>query len=284
MRGRPGRSETGSGGSYAPELVERRGVASACDGGGARWRVVGCGARAGCPGCVNRSGIACGYSDVHDAGESTFVVPAGDSYISVTATGAQGAAGFDSCGGFGAVVTTNLPVTGGETLYVEVGGVGSNGGGAGGSGAGDGGGASDLRTLPVADGLTPADSRLVVAAGGGGGGDGIELGMTGCGGNAGSMPAGGQGAFGIGGGGPGGSTSGGTPGNSDADCSPAQAGALGVGGAGGGTLCGGGGGGGAGFYGGGGGGAADATSGAGGGAGSSFVGDSATGTSITTAS
>ena len=130
-------------------------------------------------------------------GESTFVVPAGDSSISVTATGAQGAAGFESCGGFGAAVTATLPVTAGETLYVEVGGVGSNGGGGGGGEYG-GGGASDLRALPEADGLVPTDSRLLVAGGGGGGGDGIELNMKGCGGNAGSAPAGGAGAFGIG--------------------------------------------------------------------------------------
>ena len=211
-------------------------------------------------------------------------MPAGDSSVIVAATGAQGAAGYSSCGGFGAVVKATLSVTPGETLYVEVGGLGSNGGGSGGAGGGNGGGASDVRTLPVAQGLASIQSRLVVAGGGGGGGDGTELGSTGCGGNAGSAPASGLGAFSIGGGGPGGSSSGGTAGNSDGDCSAAQAGGLGFGGAGGGTECHGGGGGGGGYYGGGGGGAADATIGAGGGAGSSFAVASATGTSVTTTS
>ena len=218
------------------------------------------------------------------AGESTFVVPAGDSSLSVTATGTQGANGFTSCGGFGAVLKATLSVTPGETLYVEVGGVGANGGGSGGSGAGDGGGASDIRTLSAAKGLTSIKSRLLVAGGGGGGGDGTMFGTANCGGNAGLAPAGGGGSFGIGGGGPGGNASGGTPGSGDGDCSAAQAGGLGVGGAGGGSECHGGGGGGGGYYGGGGGGGADATIGAGGGAGSSFVSASATGTLISTAS
>ncbi len=138
-------------------------------------------------------------------------MPAGDSSVIVAATGAQGAAGYSSCGGFGAVVKATLSVTPGETLYVEVGGLGSNGEGSGGAGGGNGGGASDVRTLPVAQGLASIQSRLVVAGGGGGGGDGTELGSTGCGGNAGSAPASGLGAFSIGGGGPGGSSSGARP-------------------------------------------------------------------------
>jgi hypothetical protein len=93
------------------------------------------------------------------------------------------------------VATDTATVSVGETLYVEVGGEGAsnppeatagaaggfNGGGAGGAGspAGDGaeagsggaggGGASDVRTMPASDGLSPADSRLVVGGGGGGG-------------------------------------------------------------------------------------------------------------------
>jgi hypothetical protein len=66
-------------------------------------------------------------------------------------------------------------------VYVEVGCAGSvgtggfNGGGSSGDGStgaagGGGGGASDVRLDPRSTGLTPTDSRLVVAGGGGGGG------------------------------------------------------------------------------------------------------------------
>jgi hypothetical protein len=212
-------------------------------------------------------------------GESRFVVPPGDSRVTITAVGAQGAAGYSSFGGFGAAVTGTVPVTPGETLYIEVGGAASNGGGGGGGAAGAGGGASDVRMLPRSDGLTPTDSRLVVAGGGGGGGDGFPGSV---GGVAGSAPTGGTPS--PGGGGPGGSTSGGTAGTSDVGCSAADAGGLGVGGAGGGTTCHGGGGGGGGYYGGGGGGGADAAVGDGGGAGSSFVEPASSGSSIEIAS
>ena len=138
-------------------------------------------------------------------GESTFVVPSGVSHINVTVNGAQGGGGQgNGCeGGPGAVVTATLPVTAGETLYIEVGGdggdvetvagagvAGSGGGGVGGLvgsgfGGGGGGGASDIRALPAADALSPSDTRLVVAGGGGGGGDGY-LGCSG--GSAGATP------------------------------------------------------------------------------------------------
>jgi len=121
-------------------------------------------------------------------GESTFIVPDGVSHVSVAAIGAQGGAGYEGgCYADGAEVTGTLAVTAGETLYVEVGGQGgdsdasanpaggSNGGGTGGSGGfasrAAGGGASEVRTLPAADGVSPVDSRLLVAGGGGGGGD-----------------------------------------------------------------------------------------------------------------
>jgi len=244
------------------------------------------------------------------AGESTFIVPAGVSDVTVTAIGAQGGAGYEGgCYANGAEVTGTLAVTAGETLYVEVGGQGgdsdstanpaggSNGGGSGGSGgfagraAGGGGGASDVRTLPAADGLSPVDSRLLVAGGGGGGGDSY----AGCsGGVGGSTPAAGNGA-GAGpssggdyGGGAGSSTAGGTAGaSSDASglvCPASAAGVLGAGGAGAGggaPPCNTGGGGGGGYYGGGGGGSGE--TGAGGGAGSNYLEPSGTGVSIITA-
>jgi len=243
-------------------------------------------------------------------GESTFIVPAGVSDVTVTAIGAQGGAGYDGgCYANGAEVNGTLAVTAGETLYVEVGGLGgdsdasanpaggSNGGGTGGSGgfanraAGGGGGASDVRTLPAADGLSPVDSRLLVAGGGGGGGDSY----AGCsGGVGGATPAAGNGA-GAGpssggdyGGGAGSSTAGGVAGaSSDASgsvCPASMAGVLGAGGAGadgGAAQCNTGGGGGGGYYGGGGGGSGD--TGAGGGAGSNYVEPSGTGVSIITA-
>ncbi len=120
-------------------------------------------------------------------GEQTFTVPDGVTQISVYAVGAPGGSGQFVSGGFGAQVSTDLSVTPGETLYVEVGaaggdggnpngsggGGGFNGGGVGGAGTaahnnggGGGGGASDIRTTP----LTQNDlaSRLLVAGGGGG--------------------------------------------------------------------------------------------------------------------
>ena len=119
-------------------------------------------------------------------GEQTFTVPDGVTQISVYAVGAPGGSSEGVSGGLGAQVSTDLSVTPGETLYVEVGaagghagnlngsggGGGFNGGGVGGAGTaawsnggGGGGGASDIRTTP----LTQNDlaSRLVVAGGGG---------------------------------------------------------------------------------------------------------------------
>jgi hypothetical protein len=104
--------------------------------------------------------------------EQTFVVPAGVGLIDVRARGGEGGGGSLS-----AEVTGSLSVSGGQTLYIEVAGNGAtpkggfNGGGEGGAEAQGGGGASDIRTSPRADGLSP-DTRLLVAAGGGGGGFG----------------------------------------------------------------------------------------------------------------
>jgi Glycine rich protein len=201
-------------------------------------------------------------------GEQTFTVPAGVSSVHVVAVGGAGGA-TNAAGGAAAEVTGNLPVTPGQTLYVEVGGNGSGTGAGGfnggGTGAGGGGGAADVRTSPRAAGLAP-DHRLIVAGGGGGGG-GVGEGAPGAGGAAGATGgtasegveegghAGTQGAGGIGGGGSG---------------AEGHAGALGLGGEGGaaGTI---GGGGGGGYYGGGGGGAGLSIAGGGGGGGSSLV-------------
>lgn len=200
-----------------------------------------------------------------------YVVPDGITMVTVTVTGASGiGSAFGSAGGPGRTVTADLPVTAGDTLRVEVGGDGTrraggyNGGGDGGDhGAfagdvgGGGGGASDIRTS------ASLDSRLVVAGGGGGGG--VNNGgaadasapnsrFFACGGQAGTLDAGGAG---------------GGAGNQGA---PGGAGSYGLGGPGGNGIGGGtpgGGGGGGGYYGGGGGGAGGA--GCGGGGGSSYV-------------
>jgi hypothetical protein len=140
--------------------------------------------------------------------EQSFVVPVGVSSVLVRAIGAAGEAGrvqlygTAGLGGAGAVVTGALPVTAGETLYVEVAAHGFNGGGSAGLGGGRGGDASDVRTVPMASAGT-RESRLLVAAGGGGGGGVHEGGVSGTGGNAGSPGANGTGGprgSGVGGG------------------------------------------------------------------------------------
>ncbi len=145
-------------------------------------------------------------------GEDDFNVPSGVPNVDVVAVGApggNGASSFDDgdgttpggTGGTGAVVTARLGLHGRTTLYVEVGGAGTDGvsesqgvtstcpagaggnngggmggpGGCGSGGGGGGGGASDVRRSPAsAGGLTGGarDRRLVVAGGGGGGGGG----------------------------------------------------------------------------------------------------------------
>ena len=173
-------------------------------------------------------------------------------------------------------------------LYVDVGGVGTNGepsnictngtsaggsaggstsGGAGGAvGGGGGGGASEVLTVPAV--ISDGTSKLIVAGGGGGAG-----GNQGVGGNAGS--AGGNGSGGGGGGG-GTLTGGGAAGSVSCVTAP-TAGIFGVGGAGDSQSPNdGGGGGGGGYWGGGGGGTACGQTGSGGGGGSSYVAPSAT--------
>lgn len=117
--------------------------------------------------------------------QQEFVVPAGVTTVGVTAIGGAGGTEGDDVarGGLGAVVSGDVSVLPGETLYVEVGGLGSlesagfNGGGYAGTGSdegyagGGGGGASDVRSVPTAEAGSLA-SRLIVAAGGGGAGYG----------------------------------------------------------------------------------------------------------------
>ena len=214
--------------------------------------------------------------------EQQFVVPAGVSSINVLAIGGAGGNGFGvGSGGLGAKVTATLPVSGGQSLYVEVGGNGTNNDGFGNSayaggfngggtsktqhvpgadGAG-GGGASDVRTAPTSAGLMP-DPRLIVA-GGGGGGSAFALGGSGDAGAAQGDGAGDTSPGLCGGDADGGTaTQGGAGGQGRSD----DVGSLGQGGTG--QL---GGGGGGGLYGGGGG-----VGCGGGGAGSSFVSPAAT--------
>jgi hypothetical protein len=249
--------------------------------------------------------------------EQCYVVPAGVSEVQVLAIGAKGGApsAFGSeQGGYGAVANALVPVSPGQTLYVEV---GEDGGFGGGGNAGSGGGSSDVRTCSAAamscpDGVTSLGSRLVVAGGGGGaGGSGgasaaivaalIYNERGGDGGNAGpAAQEGGDGVSAAGaaggdGGGAGSASEGGAIGaggsGGTASGSAGAAGSQGFGGTGGagGTHEGAGGGGGGGYYGGGGGGGSGYESGGpssggggGGGAGSSFIEGAATFDSIGT--
>lgn len=232
--------------------------------------------------------------------EQTFVVPADVTTIHAIAIGGRGGDGdTGGPGGYGAVVSADLPVTPGQTLYIEVGGNGKsgtegggggfNGGGNGGEGAytdgGGGGGATDIRTAPRAAGVS-LYQRLLVAAGGGGSG-GSKCGPNpddiGFGGTAGAVPTAGGPSCG-GGGNPGTSTEGGK-GASGCGSGLDTNGGLGFGGPGMwdhncGFPGGAGGGGGGGLYGGGGGG--DSSAGGGGGAGFSGFGPGVTNTTIAT--
>jgi hypothetical protein len=219
--------------------------------------------------------------------EQKFTVPAGVTSVEVVAVGGAGGIGISiasrpgGAGGLAAVVSGNLGVKAGETLYVEVGGNGGSGGAreegtggfnGGGSGffSGGGGGASDVRTVAIGAAPGPGskaslESRLLVAAGGGGGGEGDCA--TGGGGAGGNAEERGHDGFGCaesgGGGGAGTSTKGGAGGSSSSSFEPGEEGALGAGG---GRASGGGGGG---LYGGGSGG--EGFGGGGGGGGSNVV-------------
>jgi hypothetical protein len=206
--------------------------------------------------------------------ERTYTVPAGVREVSINAIGAAGGTGVlpgqTYPGGRGAIVSGVVDVTPGETVYVEVGGMGANpaggfnGGGNGTVGAGaswvGGGGASDVRTLPMSAGVTSLNSRLIVAGGGGGAPNAGDAGQSG--------------VAAFAGGGAGTQTSGGAGGCPASQLGCGGNGTLGQGGEGGYSGTGAdqrfGGGGGGGLYGGGGGGA-DLTVVGGGGGGSSLV-------------
>jgi hypothetical protein len=250
------------------------------------------------------------------SGEQCYTVPVGVTQVQVAAVGAPGQSVGSATGGAGATASAVLPVSSGQTLYVEVGGTGNSGsagfnGGAaaGGAGGGAGGGASDVRTCSTtANGssCTVASALLVAAGGGGSGGEGTSNtngpGVA-AGGSAGASPQPGMGGSdygGVGGngGGPGSATAGGAVGTGGSG-SPTNGGngaigQEGVGGAGGGGGAGipdaSGGGGGGGLYGGGGGGGGgyaqnttESGGGGGGGAGSSFIESSGTNGSVGTA-
>jgi hypothetical protein len=232
-----------------------------------------------------------------------FIVPPGVKSITVVARGAAGGGSPSRSGGpqggRGGRVFAIIPVTGGEKLYVFVGGPasGSDGGFNGGANAGStrfggegggGGGASDVR----AGGDRLSQRILVVGGGGGAGAQNIEqYGVGGSGGgsqgDAGGVGWHGSSVYGGGGGGGGTQTAGGPGGRGGEGTfgsgGGGTSGTLGHGGAGGfcpdSSYCyqgGNGGGGGGGYYGGGGGGAgAEGTSygggGGGGGGGSDYV-------------
>jgi hypothetical protein len=114
---------------------------------------------------------------VYTGGPQVFVVPQGCFTSAVIdAYGAQGGGNSVSPGGLGGHTQATIPVVGGETLHVYVGGTGDVGGTAGYNGGGTGiggspgnpgsggGGASDVRK-----GGTSLNDRWVVAGGGGGG-------------------------------------------------------------------------------------------------------------------
>jgi PKD repeat protein len=106
----------------------------------------------------------------------TYILPQGVSSLQLTVEGAQGE-GMPGCGngGFGGRVKSSISVNPGQTLYMNVGGQGSNSNGGyngGGNGAsctqiigGGGGGASDIRING-----NSLSNRVIVAAGGGGAG------------------------------------------------------------------------------------------------------------------
>ncbi|WP_329203287.1 MULTISPECIES: hypothetical protein [unclassified Streptomyces] len=191
-----------------------------------------------------------------------FVVPAGVTQLTVTATGEPGQSAVEGgAGGTGATVTATLTVMPGTTYYVNV----DTGGGAvtGQRPGGSGGGASDIRTCNSArascalTGVPHTDPRLIVAAGGGGGGRGSSIAgpvREATGGDAGDTgKPGGERPDSGGGGGGGTQTHGGKGGAAcPEDFKAGTDGTPGTGGTGGGGF--GGGGGGGGWHGGGGGG------------------------------
>lgn len=227
---------------------------------------------------------------VYTGAQQSITVPAGVTSLTISASGAGGNGNGGAAGGAGGLASGDLAVTGGEVIYVYVGGAGAVGGagvaGAGGFngggpsstqpagvGGGGGGGASDIRQ----GGTGLANRKLVAGGGGGGSGGGVAAGQAG--GTTGSAGTAGGGGTGGGGGGGGTQSAGGAAGAAGASAGTAgTAGASGQGGQGGSvtsntTTTRGGGGGGGGYFGGGGGGGNNAAgTGGGGGGGSSYTG------------
>jgi len=118
------------------------------------------------PNCTGTTTITCTY--LATLSLDTFVVPAGVTSVTITADGAQGAAGnIGVSGGEGAVLESTFTVTPGSTLNVLVGGAGGRV-----SDSGGGGGGSFV--------YTTADSAgLLIAAAGGGGSAGAGAGANG---------------------------------------------------------------------------------------------------------
>jgi hypothetical protein len=256
------------------------------------------------------SAYAAGTTFTYTGSEQIYTVPFLVGSVTITAIGAPGAIGDSvggpgGIGGDGASVTATVPVSEGETLYVEVGGGGVsgpcdftqdgpsafNGGGSSPCGGG-GGGASDVRTcsMTTCPNLSP-DTRLVVAGGGGGGGA-AQFDTAGAGGQGGNMSVAGAGnggnGFNAANGGAGGLGGTGSPpgtgGSSQGTMCDGEPGSLGLGGDSpfpcyNGTTFGGAGGGG--YDGGGAGGDSLGGTGGGGGAGSSYWNSLATDTSMT---
>jgi hypothetical protein len=233
-------------------------------------------------------------------GEQDFVVPPNITSLQVVLIGGAGGKGGKACqcqnggpdgapGAQGAMVTAEISVTPGQTIYVEVGGNGgkgadgpstfadchypghepggaggTNGGGTGGTGinclggGGGGGGFSALRVCPISGSGCPANPWLVIA-GGGGGGSAAGAGA----GGAGGTPNGSDGQTSGYGGGRGGTQTAAGAGGEEAGGYTAGSAGSGTHGGTGGNFAGGGGGGG--YFGGGGGGW-----GGGGGGGSSY--------------
>ena len=86
--------------------------------------------------------------------EQTYVVPSGVSSLHVVAVGAPGGSGYwnAGAGGHGAIVSGDLAVTPGETLYVEVGGPAATAGWATAAAAGTGavaGATASMSTFPT---------------------------------------------------------------------------------------------------------------------------------------
>jgi hypothetical protein len=159
---------------------------------------------------------------IYTGASQTYVVPNGVTTLTFELNGAKGGSGSSvygslNAGANGGRIIGSLAVTGGQTLYLYVGGAGNlnaggfNGGGTGGGysgttySGGGGGGATDIRTS------ANLSDRLVVAGGGGGAGcnhcnsldaGGVGGGLTGASGNSGvfgtALASGGTQVFGAG--------------------------------------------------------------------------------------